>query len=98
MFAAKRFTLVLAVALVTLALSAASVLAQAGAPNPSGGTGLRRTVEEGTGTLSPTDFLSGGVSVDLGLRSWLGGFAPFRSRAAADRKMMAVVQQRIWRR
>lgn len=104
MSAARRFALVLILALVTIAMSAASVLAQGGSPNPSGGISLRQTTEEGTGSVGLSDYLSSGLSIDLGLRGWLNSYAvsryfvPAATRPVSGRKLTAAVPRRVWGR
>ena len=104
MSAARRFALILTLALATVALGAASVHAQATPTNPSGGTSLRQTIEEGTGSGGLADFLSRGLSFDLGLRSWISSIAVSRSlgsaaaRPIAGRTLSAVLTRPVWRR
>lgn len=101
MSAARRSALILILALVTLAMSAASVLAQGSAPNPAGGTSLRRTTEEGTGSVVLSNYLSAGFSIDLGLRGWLSSYAVsryFGPRSISGRTLTAAWARRVWGR
>jgi hypothetical protein len=104
MSAARRFALVLTLALATVAMSASPGLAQLGAPNPSGGTSLRQTTEEGTGSVGLSDYLSSGLSIDLGLRSWLNSYAvsrffvPAATRPVSGRTLTAAAPRRVWGR
>ena len=104
MSAARRSALVLILALATLAVSATSTLAQVGTPNPSGGISLRQTTEEGTGSVGLSDYLSSGLSIDLGLRSWLNSYAvsrffvPAATRPVSGRTLTAAAQRRVWGR
>lgn len=101
MSAARRFALILTLALVTLAMSAASVLAQGSAPNPAGGTRLRAATEEGTGSVVLRDYLSAGFSIDLGLRGWLNSYAVSRyfvPRPVSGRALSAATPRRVWGR
>ena len=104
MSAARRFALVLTVALATAALGAASAHAQACPGNPSGGTSLRQTIEEGSGSVGFTAYLSRGLSFDGGLRSWISSIAVSRSigsaaaRPVAGRTLSAVLTRPVWRR
>jgi hypothetical protein len=100
----RRFALVLIVAVATVALSAASVLAQGGSPNPSGGTRLTGTINEGTGSVSIGGYLAKGLSIDLGLRAWASSyfvsryFVPAGTRPVSGRALTAYVPRRVWGR
>jgi hypothetical protein len=104
MSAVRRLALVLIFALATAALGAASALAQVGTPNPGGGTCLRPTIEEGSGPVGLSRFLSSGFTIDLGLRSWINSYAvsrlvaPRASRPAADHTLTAAMPRRSWSR
>jgi hypothetical protein len=101
MSAARRFALVLILALVTLAMSATSTLAQVGTPNPAGGTSLRPATEEGNGSVVLSDYLSAGFRIDLGLRGWLNSYAVSRyfvPRPVSGRALSAATPRRVWGR
>lgn len=103
MSAAKRVALVISIALLTLALSAAAVLAQGSAPNPSGGTSIHPPVEDSTGPIGLGRFLSSGFTLDLRARGWLIGYAASRftvsaARPAAGPAVTAVMPRKIWGR
>jgi hypothetical protein len=104
MSAARRLVLVITIATLTLALSAASVLAQGGAPNPSGGTSLRPTIEDGTGSVALGRFLSSGYTIDLAARGWITNYAasrftvPTASRPVAGRTLAAAMPRKVWER
>ena len=99
MSAAKRFALILILALTTIAVSAAS--AQVNPGNPSGGTSLRQTTEEGTGSVVLRDYLSAGFSLGSGLRGWLTSYALSRyfvPRPVSGRALTAAAPRRVWGR
>lgn len=99
----RKIVLVAMLVLAATTLVIASASAQAGPGNPSGGTWLRQTVEEGTGsyktTLSPT-----GTSFGAGWGSWLGTFAASRSsatvglRSTDTHSILAVARRTSWKR
>jgi len=100
---AKRVALVLILVTATLAIGATSLFAQSGVPQPSGGTCLRRTVEEGSGpiALNLNGTPSRNVSSDLGIQNWLVSFTAYRpvvttsSRPVLGSRRTAV-PRRIW--
>jgi hypothetical protein len=103
MFARKSaLVAMLVVAATTLVI--ASAFAQVGPTNPSGGTGLRQTVEEGSGPSIPAGFFSRGFSFDAGWSSWLGTFAASRyastvaPRSTEMRSILAVARRQSWKR
>lgn len=103
MSATRRVALVVTLALVTVVLSAAAALAQGGSPNPSGGTSCRLSYEERGGSIGLTSFFNRGLSFDLGLQSWLNGFAVTRFVAppvgrGSGRTPAAVTPRRVWGR
>lgn len=97
----RKIALVLAVAVVATALATASASAQIGPNNPSGGTGLRQTTEEGNGAFGPADILSPGPA---GWRTWLGVLAAhkssshFATRSSDARALLAVARRHAWKR
>ena len=101
MSAARRLSIVLALAVVTVALYSASASAQACPGNPSGGTSLRQTREEGTVPAPSTDFLPRGISLDTGLQGWFSTFVAARypfavaSRSIPGRAVWAITQRKL---
>lgn len=99
---AKRVALILTLVTATLAIGATALFAQSGVPNPFGGTCLRRTVEETSGPAVPTGVLSRGMSIDLGLQSWLNSLSAYRptvttsSRPVVGSRRTAVMPRRVW--
>jgi hypothetical protein len=104
MSAARSSALVLVLVFATLAMSAASVLAQVSSPNPSGGTSLRPSTEEGAAPIGIGDYLSAGFSIDLGLRGWLIShtvsrrLVPTGTHLPFGRTLTAVAPRRLWGR
>ncbi len=102
MTAARKSALVLTLAAACLVLGSASALAQICPTNPSGGTSLRQTREEGSGTVRLTDYLSRGLSIDHGVRGWLSSYAvsrfvvPAASRPVSRWTLPALVQRWVW--
>lgn len=100
----RRVALVLTVAAAVLTLSAASVLAQGGSPNPSGGTRLCPSTGEGTGSTSLAGYLAKGFSIDLGLRAWVNSytvsrfFTPATTRRVSSRTLSAYGPRPVWGR
>jgi hypothetical protein len=78
MSTARRFALVVTFASALAALYAAAAHAQASPTNPSGGTSLRQTTLEGSGSSGAAGVLSRDLSVQIGWKSWLGTFAASR--------------------
>jgi hypothetical protein len=70
------FVLVVLVTLATLSLGTAS--AQIGPYNPSGGSSLRPSTEEGTGPFTRAGFLSRNLSLGTGWQGWLASYAVSR--------------------
>ena len=101
---AKKAALVLSLLLAVAALSAAPALAQVGPYNPSGGTSLRQTVEEGYGPFSPAGFLSRTLSINGGWQGWFATFAASRQASAISprpsdvRSLLAVTRRPSARR
>ncbi len=101
---ARKSALVAVFVLAGTTLIIASAFAQAGPTNPSGGTGLRQAVEEGSGAYRPAGFLSGGLSLDSVWGSWLGTFAASRyastvaTRPTDVRSLLAVARRQSWKR
>jgi hypothetical protein len=96
------FILIVLMALTTLTMGSAS--AQVGPGNPSGGSSLRQTAEEGTGSFTRAGFLSRSLSVGAGWQGWLGAYFASRSmiqtssRSSADRSILAVTRRPFaWR-
>jgi hypothetical protein len=102
MFASRSSVLALALGLVTLLALAGSASAQTGAPNPSGGHGLRQTVEEGGGSGGPADIRV--AWSEFGLRVWLARAAAWQSlrwaaaHPAAGWSRLAVRSRQVWLR
>lgn len=71
---ARRLALIAMVISALVALNVAAALAQAGPTNPSGGTSLRQTTLEGSGSSGTAGALSRDLSI-IGWKSWLGPFA-----------------------
>ena len=71
---ARKLAIVAMVTSALVALNVAAVLAQAGPTNPSGGTSLRQTTLEGSGSSGTAGAFSRDLSV-MGWKSWLGTFA-----------------------
>ena len=104
MSGARRITVASALVFVAMVVGAASVLAQAGVPSASGGSSLRRTVEEGSGSVTMTSGASAAGSIELlSLRGWIIRFAAMTSnltaapRPVADARTLAVKQRRTWK-
>lgn len=101
---ARKSALVVMLVIAATTLVIASAFAQVGPTNPSGGTGLRQTVEEGSGTYRPAGFVSGGVSFDSAWGSWLGTFAASRyastvaTRPTDVRSLLAIARRQSWKR
>jgi hypothetical protein len=95
MSATKRLAVVVIVLAALSVIHAASAHAQACPTNPSGGTWLRQTTEEGSGPAMPGGFLSSGA----GWRNWLATYAATRyasavaSRPSAGRGLLAVTRR-----
>ena len=104
MSAAKRFSLVLIVTGALAILGAAAAHAQASPSNPSGGTGLRQTIEEGPGAFITVGSLSHDLSFHPAWQSWLGTFTASRfasavaSRPTDARSMLAIARRLNGRR
>jgi len=95
MSAARRFALLLVAASIAVAITATTVLAQGGGPNPSGGTSAHPAAaapDEGSTpvAITPATFISAGFPLELSLRGWLTSqiamqrYAPI-ARTAAGR-------------
>lgn len=104
MSATRRLALVLTLALATVVVSATAVLAQGGAPNPSGGTSSYNPgLDGGLTPISLGDYMPRGFSIDL-TRSWVSTFAASRYVALAAnhrlsvRTLAAVAPRRTWAR
>jgi len=82
MSTARRLALPVVVASALVLLGAAAALAQVGPTNPSGGTSLRQTTLEGSGSFGSAGVLSRDLSVRAGWQSWFGTFTPSRYGAA----------------
>lgn len=101
---ARKCWLVPMLVVVATTLIVASAFAQVGPTNPSGGTWLRQTVEEGGSAYKPSGFLSGSLSFDAGWTSWLATFAASRHsttlapRATDARSLLAVARRQSWKR
>lgn len=78
MSTARRFAILVTVAGALTLLSAAAAQAQIGPTNPSGGTSLRQTNLEGTGSFSPAGILARNLSFQTGWDSWFGAFTASR--------------------
>ena len=74
----RKSVLVGMLVVVATTLVIASAFAQSGPGNPSGGTWLRQTVEEGTGSTKSTVFPAG-TSFGAGWTSWVASFSVSRS-------------------
>jgi len=104
MSTARRFALVVTVASALVLLNAAAAQAQIGPTNPSGGTSLRQTTLEGTGSFSPAGILARNLSFQTGWHSWFGAvttsrFAPSVAGWTSDwRSLSAVVRRPAGRR
>lgn len=96
---ARKPALVVMLVLAATTLVIASASAQSGPTNPSGGTWLRQTVEEGSGAIK-----SAGFSFGAGWSSWLGTFAAARAasvvapRSTDTRSTLAVARRSSWKR
>jgi len=101
---ARKSALVITLVVAATTLVIASAFAQVGPTNPSGGTGLRQTTEEGNGSFGPTGFISRGLSIGAGWQSWLGTFAASRysttlaPRSTDVRSLLAVARRQSWKR
>ena len=99
---ARKTVLVAMFVVCATTLVIASAFAQVGPTNPSGGTWLRQTVEEGTGSSRSTVFPAG-TSFGTGWSSWLGTFAASRSaatvapRSTDRRSTLAVARRNSWK-
>ena len=105
MSAARKIAFIVALTAITAVLTAASLLAQGGSPNPSGGTcSARPAVEAGPASGSFADFVSAGVPMEFSLRGWVISqfvsrrFAPAALQAAVARNLAAVAERRTWAR
>lgn len=103
MFARKSaLAIALVVAATTVVIASAS--AQVGPNNPSGGTSLRQTTEEGSGSFGPVGFLSRALSIGSGWQSWFGTFAAswhsstLAPRPTDIRSLLAVARRQSWKR
>jgi hypothetical protein len=100
----KKAALVLSLFLAVGVLSAAPALSQVGPGNPSGGTSLRQTTEEGPGSFGPVGFLSRNLTFTGGWQRWFASFAPSRqavsiaSRPSDIRSLLAVARRPSGRR
>ena len=102
--AVKKAAWVLAALVALTALTAGSASAQIGPTNPSGGSSLRQTVDEGSGTFSRFGFLSRNLSAAAGWQGWLASYAASRfviqtaSRSSEGRTVLAVTRRPLaWR-
>lgn len=101
---ARKAALVVMLVVAATTLVIASAFAQVGPTNPSGGTGLRQSVDEGNGSSIPAVPLSRSLSFDTGWNSWLGTFAASRyasavaTRSADTRSLLAVARRQSWKR
>ena len=99
---ARKPVLVAMFVVAATTLIIASAFAQAGPTNPSGGTWLRQTVEEGSGSFKSTVFPAG-TSLGAGWSSWLGTVAASRSvatvapRSTDARSILAVARRNSWK-
>ena len=75
MSVARKFAIVAMVAGSLAILTAASAHAQACPTNPSGGTGLRQTAEDGT---NPVGMIQRQPTIHPGWQTWFGTFAATR--------------------
>ena len=97
----RKPVLVAIFVVVATMLAIASAFAQVGPTNPSGGTWLRQTVAEGTGSFTSPTF---GTSFGAGWSSWLGTLAASRSaamvapRSTDTRSFLAVARRTSWKR
>lgn len=104
MSAAKRFVLAALVASALVTLNVSAVHAQACPGNPSGGTGLRQTVEEGSGPTGSGFTFMRGLSINPALQSWFGTFAASRyassvvSRPVNGHSLLAIARRTNGRR
>lgn len=74
MSAARRFVLLLTATSIAVILTATTVLAQGGVPNPSGGTSCQSATPHdvpASGAIAPSSFLSAGFPLEFSLRGWL---------------------------
>ncbi len=74
----SRFALVVMVACALGVLGTVAAHAQVGPTNPSGGTSLRQSTLEGSGSFSLVGFLSRDPSFQSGWQGWFGMFAASR--------------------
>ena len=104
MSTAMKFALVVMVAGTLGILGAVAAHAQVGPTNPSGGTSLRQTTLEGSGSFTPAGFLSRVLSIQTGWQSWFGTFAASRYASSVAvrpsdwRSLSAVVRRPAARR
>jgi len=104
MSTAIRVALGVMVAGVIVSSIAADAFAQCGPTNPSGGTSLRQTAFEGSGSFSPAGLLSRDLSFQTGWQGWLSTFAASRyastvaGRVQDWRSLSAVVRRPTARR
>jgi hypothetical protein len=71
----RKLTSAVLAAGVIAVLGATVVFAQAGPPNPSGGTGIRQTTFEGTGSMTSSAPLTRDLWGQLAWQSWFGSFS-----------------------
>lgn len=101
MSVARKFALVAMVAGSLAILTAASAHAQASPGNPSGGTWLRQTAEEGS---TPGGMISRQLTIHPGWQTWFGTFAASRyassvaSRPSDVGSLLAVARRSNGRR
>lgn len=94
----RRLALVVAITGALIALSG-SAQAQMGPSNPSGGTSLRQTTLEGSGSFSPAGVLSRDLSFQTAWgQSWFGAFTASRFVPSVvgwtDRRSLSAVARR----
>ena len=95
----RKAALVATLVIASTTLVIASAFAQAGPTNPSGGTWLRQTVEEGTGSPKST-----GMSFGSGWTSWVATFSASRSafmvapRTTETRSILSAARRTAWKR
>jgi len=101
---ARKSALVIALVVAATTVVIASASAQVGPNNPSGGTSLRQTTEEGIGTFGSAGFLFRALSIGYGWQPWLGTFATSRQsatlapRPTGIRSLLAVARRQSWSR